>query len=74
MALRVWAVERSFQPRTILDTFGNAEKVGKIGGDIAQNKKTFLILKALEIALAAEKNRLHDLMHGKETGRSNQNK
>lgn len=53
----------------ILDTFGNAEKVGKkIGGDIAQNKKTFLILKALEIAPAAEKNRLHDLMHGKETG------
>ncbi len=35
----------------ILDTFGEAEKVGKkTGGDIVQNKKTFLILKALEIA------------------------
>lgn len=35
----------------ILDTFGEPEKVGKKpGGDIAQNKKTYLILKALEIA------------------------
>lgn len=35
----------------ILDTFGDPQKVGKKpGGDIAQNKKTFLILKALEIA------------------------
>ncbi len=33
----------------ILDTFGDPEKFGKkVGGDIAQNKKTFLILKALE--------------------------
>lgn len=52
----------------ILDTFGSAEKVGKkIGGDIAQNKKTFLILKALEIATAPEKKRLQDLMHEQET-------
>lgn len=35
----------------ILDTFGDAEKFGKkIGGDIAQNKKTFLVLKAMEVA------------------------
>jgi geranylgeranyl diphosphate synthase, type II len=35
----------------ILDTFGDPDKVGKKpGGDIAQNKKTFLVLKALEIA------------------------
>lgn len=35
----------------ILDTFGDPEKFGKkIGGDIIQNKKTYLILKALEIA------------------------
>ena len=34
-----------------LDTFGDAQKVGKQpGGDIIQNKKTWLILKALEIA------------------------
>ena len=35
----------------ILDTFGDPQKFGKkVGGDIAQNKKTFLILKALELA------------------------
>lgn len=34
-----------------LDAFGDPDKVGKKpGGDIAQNKKTYLILKALEIA------------------------
>lgn len=35
----------------ILDTFGDPEKFGKkTGGDIAQNKKTYLFLKALEVA------------------------
>ncbi len=35
----------------ILDTFGDPEKFGKkVGGDIVQNKKTFLFLKALEQA------------------------
>jgi len=35
----------------VLDTFGDPEKFGKkTGGDIAQNKKTFLYLKALEVA------------------------
>ena len=35
----------------LLDTFGEFEKVGKkIGGDIVQNKKTYLYLKALELA------------------------
>lgn len=34
-----------------LDAFGDATKVGKqIGGDIAANKKTFLFVKALELA------------------------
>lgn len=38
----------------LLDAFGDPQKVGKKpGGDIAQNKKTFLILKALETANAA---------------------
>jgi geranylgeranyl diphosphate synthase type II len=33
-----------------LDTFGNADEVGKkIGGDIIKNKKTYLYLKALEL-------------------------
>lgn len=40
----------------ILDTFGDPEKFGKkVGGDIAQNKKTYLMLKALEVAPEAEK-------------------
>lgn len=34
-----------------LDTFGNPEKFGKkVGGDIVQNKKTYLVIKALEVA------------------------
>jgi len=47
----------------ILDSFGNAEKFGKkAGGDIVQNKKTFLILKALELADPADKANLLRLM------------
>jgi geranylgeranyl diphosphate synthase type II len=47
-----------------LDTFGDPEKFGKkVGGDIAQNKKTFLILKALEVASIAIRNRLLQLMN-----------
>lgn len=35
----------------ILDSFGDPEKFGKkVGGDIIQNKKTYLYLKSLEIA------------------------
>lgn len=35
----------------ILDSYGNPEKFGKkVGGDIAQNKKTYLYLRALELA------------------------
>lgn len=35
----------------ILDTYGDPAKFGKkVGGDIAQNKKTFLYLRALEVA------------------------
>ena len=46
----------------ILDTFGEGAKVGKkIGGDIAQNKKTFLWLKALELASPAQRERLQAL-------------
>ncbi len=43
----------------ILDTFGNPEQFGKkVGGDIVQNKKTFLFLKSLEIASDTERNAL----------------
>lgn len=39
-----------------LDTFGDPEKFGKkVGGDIAQNKKTFLLLKALALAEGEQK-------------------
>lgn len=48
----------------ILDTFGDASAVGKqIGGDIVQNKKTFLILKALELASVADRDLLQSLMN-----------
>ncbi|MEM1324560.1 MAG: polyprenyl synthetase family protein [Bacteroidota bacterium] len=47
-----------------LDTFGDPDKFGKkVGGDIAQNKKTFLILKALEVASTTMRNRLLELMN-----------
>jgi geranylgeranyl diphosphate synthase type II len=46
-----------------LDAFGDPEKFGKeTGGDIRQNKKTFLLLHALEVANAEQKNTLRQLM------------
>jgi len=46
----------------ILDTFGDPQLVGKkIGGDIIQNKKTFLFLKALELADPGERDILLNL-------------
>ncbi|PHN01177.1 polyprenyl synthetase family protein [Flavilitoribacter nigricans] len=46
-----------------LDTFGDPEKVGKkAGGDIAQNKKTFLILRALEVAGPEQRRELEKYM------------
>ena len=40
----------------ILDTFGDPEKFGKkVGGDIAQNKKTFLLLKSMEQATGEDR-------------------
>ena len=45
-----------------LDTFGDPETFGKqVGGDIIENKKTFLYLKALEDANTADKTILLDL-------------
>ena len=44
----------------LLDTFGESSLVGKkIGGDILQNKKTYLYLKALDLASLQDKNSLH---------------
>lgn len=43
----------------LLDTFGDQDVFGKkIGGDIIQNKKTYLYLKALDIANKSQKNQL----------------
>jgi geranylgeranyl diphosphate synthase, type II len=43
----------------VLDTFGEAASVGKrIGGDILQNKKTYLYLKSLELASSSQKETL----------------
>lgn len=46
----------------LLDAYGDPEKFGKkVGGDIAQNKKTFLYLKALEVADDSAKEHLKTL-------------
>ncbi|MBL4587271.1 MAG: polyprenyl synthetase family protein [Flavobacteriales bacterium] len=43
----------------ILDVYGNSQKVGKQkGGDIIANKKTFLLLKAMEIATPIQQKEL----------------
>ena len=45
----------------ILDTFGDPEKFGKkVGGDIVQNKKTYLVLKTYEMGNATQ---IADLQH-----------
>ena len=44
----------------LLDVYGNPEKFGKqVGGDILSNKKTFLLIKALELAENLEEEELH---------------
>ncbi len=45
-----------------LDAFGNPEDFGKqVGGDILSNKKTYLIIKALELANAEKRNMLEQI-------------
>ena len=49
-----------------LDTFGDPESFGKqVGGDIIENKKTFLYLKALEISNEVDKQKLQHLFNQK---------
>lgn len=44
----------------ILDVFGEQDKVGKqVGGDIISNKKTYLLIKALELAQDENKTQLN---------------
>ena len=46
-----------------LDAFGDPEKFGKeVGGDIRQNKKTFLMLHALEVATSAQQEKIASLI------------
>lgn len=46
-----------------LDAFGDSDKTGKQpGGDIIQNKKTFLLLAAMNLADASTKNQLENLI------------
>ncbi len=46
-----------------LDAFGDPEKFGKqVGGDIKSNKKTFLLIHALETTSPEQKNHLLELM------------
>lgn len=54
----------------ILDVFGDNAKVGKVkGGDILANKKTFLLIKAFELANAGDRKLLNEIIdEGKLTG------
>ena len=55
-----------------LDVFGNPEKFGKqVGGDILANKKTFLLIHALEVATTDQKKELFRLMKEKEDNKVN---
>lgn len=48
----------------LLDVFADQDKFGKkIGGDIVANKKTFLLLKALEVSDSKSKNIILDWFH-----------
>ena len=48
----------------LLDAYGDPEKFGKaVGGDIAANKKTYLLLKTMELATEADKKHLQNLLH-----------
>jgi len=50
-----------------LDTFGDPESFGKqVGGDIIENKKTYLYLKALEVSNPNDKESLLNLYNGQE--------
>jgi geranylgeranyl diphosphate synthase type II len=47
-----------------LDAFGDPGKFGKqVGGDILANKKTFLMIKALQVASDSQREKLKDLVH-----------
>lgn len=56
-----------------LDAFGNPEKFGKqIGGDIKANKKTFLLIHALESASSSQKIKLTELAFSNDNNKVNE--
>lgn len=62
------ALGMAFQLRDdILDCYSDVSVFGKVtGGDIVENKKTYLYLRALEMASPADHERLRSLFSGKE--------
>jgi geranylgeranyl diphosphate synthase type II len=53
-----------------LDAFGDPAKFGKqIGGDILANKKTFLLIKAQEVATASQTAEMKELIQGNGPGK-----
>jgi geranylgeranyl diphosphate synthase, type II len=55
-----------------LDAFGDPEKFGKqVGGDILSNKKTFLLIRALETASPAAKKELQQLLQSDDANKIN---
>lgn len=55
-----------------LDAFGAPEKFGKqVGGDIIANKKTFLMIHAMEVASNAQQQQLSALMNNEVTDNEN---
>lgn len=51
-----------------LDCFGDPEKFGKqVGGDILSNKKTFLMIHAMEVATGVQKKELQSLLDSNPT-------
>ena len=54
-----------------LDAFGNPDTFGKqIGGDIIENKKTYLYLKAMDFATSVQRAELHRLFNEQSTNSS----
>jgi len=55
-----------------LDAYGDPQKFGKqVGGDILANKKTFLLIHALEVASNSQKEELKKLLGGNEPDKVN---
>jgi len=55
-----------------LDAFGDPQKFGKqVGGDIMSNKKTFLMIKAMEVANESQAAELKQLMAGNDAEKVN---